>query len=90
MIDKECLKCKRYYSGSCHGVEDRNRLEITIENSCSGFLHIEVENIIDRLFSVITELDARQSSNNCVSIDYLFMDWSDLCKEAIDLLEQIK
>ena len=38
MIDKECLKCKRYYSKSCNGVEDRQRNEISVENSCSGFL----------------------------------------------------
>lgn len=41
MIDKECLSCKRYYSGSCNGVEDRKRDKITIENSCSGYLKIE-------------------------------------------------
>jgi hypothetical protein len=38
MIDKECLERKRYYSGSCNGAEDRRRDEITIENSCAGFL----------------------------------------------------
>ena len=38
MIDEECLKCKRYFSGSCNGVENRKRKEITIENRCSGFL----------------------------------------------------
>ena len=52
MIDKECILCKIYYSGSCNGVEDRKRDKITIENSCSGFLSInnesneEKENII--------------------------------------------
>ena len=38
IIDKECLDCKRYYSGSCSGVEDRKREKITIENSCAGHL----------------------------------------------------
>lgn len=41
MIDEECLHCKRYYSGSCNGVEDRKRETITTENSCSGFLKKE-------------------------------------------------
>lgn len=41
MVDKECLECKRFYSGSCNGIEDRGRKEITIENSCSGFLKKE-------------------------------------------------
>ena len=40
MIYKECFKCKRYFSGSCNGVEDRKRKKITIENSCSGYLKI--------------------------------------------------
>lgn len=38
MIDKECLFCKRFYSKSCNGTEDRKREEITDENRCAGFL----------------------------------------------------
>lgn len=38
MKDKECLNCLRFHSKSCSGVKDRGREEITIENSCSGFL----------------------------------------------------
>lgn len=38
MIDNECLECKRYYSGSCYGVEDRKREVINKYNSCSGFI----------------------------------------------------
>lgn len=45
IIDEECLDCKRYYSGSCNGVEDRKREKITIENSCSGYLKREQEQI---------------------------------------------
>lgn len=45
MVDKECLDCKRYYSGSCDGVKDRNRENITIENCCSGYLQREQEHI---------------------------------------------
>lgn len=41
MIDKECLECKRYFVKSCNGIEDRGRKEITIENSCSGFLQLD-------------------------------------------------
>lgn len=47
MIDKECLECVRYYSGSCNGIEDRKRESITVENSCSGFLK-KVGEINDR------------------------------------------
>ncbi len=44
MIDKECICCKRHYSQSCEGVEDRKRKVITSSNACSGFLHVCNEN----------------------------------------------
>lgn len=44
MVDKECLKCKRFYSNSCDGVEDRGREKITIQNCCSGYLESILEN----------------------------------------------
>lgn len=90
MIDNECLKCKRYFTNSCDGVEDRNRKEITIENSCSGFLYIETEDIIHKLSYILEELEAREISNNCVVKKLYGKSWSELCEEAIRLLEQIK
>jgi hypothetical protein len=44
-IDKECICCKRFYSGSCKGVENRGRDRIVLENSCSG--HVFVDNESD-------------------------------------------
>lgn len=90
MIDKECLECKRYFVKSCDGVEDRGRKEITIENSCSGFLHIETTDIINKLYSIVVELDARECSNNMVSIGLRDKSWTELCEEAIQLLKKIK
>lgn len=42
-IDKECICCKRLYSGSCNGIENRGREKITIENCCSGHLFVDNE-----------------------------------------------
>lgn len=42
-IDKECICCKRIYSGSCDGVEDRGRKEINLYNRCSGHLYVDNE-----------------------------------------------
>lgn len=53
MIDRECLECKRYFNGSCNGVEDRK--EITIENSCSGFLHTKTEDVINKLSEIVNK-----------------------------------
>ena len=36
--DVECIRCKRYHSGSCNGVEDRGRDFVNIYSMCSGFL----------------------------------------------------
>ena len=36
--DEECLRCKRYYSGSCDGTINRGREVITIENMCGCFI----------------------------------------------------
>lgn len=90
VIDKECLECKRYFVKSCDGAEDRGRTEITIENSCSGFLHIETKDILNKLYSIVVELDVREVSNNMSSIGLRDKSWIELCEEAIKLLEKIK
>lgn len=58
MIDGECLECKRYFTGSCNGVEYRKRKEITIENSCSGFLHTKTktEDVINKLSEIVNKV----------------------------------
>lgn len=90
MIDKECLECKRYHSGSCDGVEDRKREEIIIENSCSGFLQFDTEDVIENLFLIIHELDARYHSSNLVISKLESKTWNNLCEEGIKLFERIK
>lgn len=90
MIDKECLECKRYFTGACNGEKDRNRKEITIENACSGFLYIETEDIIDKIYNIVLELDARESGGNLLFTGLQNKSWTEICEEAIELLEQIK
>ena len=90
MIDNECLKCKRLFSGSCHGTEDRGREEITVENSCSGFLLAETEDIIGEFYNIVTEFDARESGCNLIYERFVGKSWTELCEYAIKLLEQIK
>ena len=45
-------------------------------------------NIIKQLFTIITELDARDSSNNCVTMSEF--SWDELCDMGIDLFNQLK
>lgn len=90
MIDKECLECKRYFVKSCDGVEDRGRKEITIENSCSGFLHTETEDILTKIYRIVIELDTRNYDNTLVSIRFRDKSWTELCEEANQLLKKIK
>lgn len=45
---------------------------------------------MDQLLKIITELDARNCSCNCVVPELIGKSWSDLCEDAIKLLEQIK
>lgn len=42
-IDKECLKCGRYASGSCIGTIDRKRTEINEHNRCAAFYEVKKE-----------------------------------------------
>lgn len=46
--------------------------------------------IIEELFRILTELDARESSGNCVIPELTGVGWVGLCDNAIRLLEQLK
>ena len=50
----------------------------------------ETTDIINKLYSIVVELDARECSNNMVSIGLRDKSWTELCEEAIQLLEKIK
>lgn len=49
---------------------------------------MEDRNKIEKLFNIITELDARESSNNVVS--YQDATWNELCDMAIEYLKELK
>lgn len=46
--------------------------------------------IIEKLFRILTELDARESSCNCVVSELISKSWIELCDDAIELFEQLK
>lgn len=46
--------------------------------------------IIARLFLVLTELDARECSNNCPSEELRDLSWEQLCDLGTDLFNQLK
>lgn len=48
------------------------------------------EEIIDKLFKILTELDARNCSGNCVVEGLTGKSWVELCNEGINLFEQLK
>ena len=54
----------------------------------SGGFVVDDSNIIEQLFIVITELDARDSSNNCVNMQEF--SWNELCDMGINLFNQLK
>lgn len=51
---------------------------------------MDTQMIIDKVYDIIIELDARECTNNCVAVGFLTKSWTELCEEAIRLLEQIK
>lgn len=50
---------------------------------------MENEQIIEQLSIIITELDARECSNNCPTCMRVFS-WEQLCDTGINLFEQLK
>ena len=50
----------------------------------------EVDQIINKLFDIVTELDARNIGANCVIPELTGVGWTELCEMGIKLFEQIK
>lgn len=46
--------------------------------------------IINKLFQIFTELDARESSNNCIVPELAVRSWDELLDDAIGLIEQLR
>lgn len=47
------------------------------------------ENIIEKLITIVTELNARECSGNCVT-DMNTFNWDELCDKGISLFKQLK
>lgn len=51
---------------------------------------MDIRKFLDELYDIVIELDARECSFNCVTERFLSKSWTELCEEAIKLLEIIK
>ena len=49
-----------------------------------------MQDIINKLFDILLELDARENSNNCIIPELSDKGWDELCIEGIKLFEQLK
>ena len=49
-----------------------------------------LQDIIDDLYNIVVELDARETSNNCVVDDLQRFGWDELCDKGIEILEKLK
>lgn len=47
------------------------------------------DEIITQLSKIITELDARETSFNCIYAELTEYEWDELCDRAIDLIKQL-
>lgn len=45
---------------------------------------------INALFRVVSELDAREFSNNCVVPELQALSWNEVCDQGIALLQELK
>ena len=54
------------------------------------YMESKESKIIEQLFRLVTELDARERSSNLVIQEYRGTGWKDLCDIGIELFEQLK
>ena len=46
--------------------------------------------MLDNLYNIAVELDARETSNNCVVDNLQQFSWDELCNKGIEILEKLK
>ncbi len=54
------------------------------------FIDIDIEEKINEVFEIMTELHAREVSGNCVIRNLQGKGWKELCNDAIELLKEIR
>ena len=52
--------------------------------------NMDKSKIIEQLFIIVTELDARECSNNSIASCFHGISWETLCNMGINLFEQLK
>ncbi len=65
-------------------VSDRPTLEEQVESIEKRFC------MLDDLYDIAVELDARETSNNCVVDRLQQFGWDELCDKGIEILEKLK
>ncbi len=51
---------------------------------------VERDYLLDDLYNIAVELDARETSNNCVVDNLQQFGWNELCDKGIKILEKLK
>ena len=51
---------------------------------------LEKEVLLDKLYNIAVELDARETSNSCVVDNLQQFGWNALCDKGIEILEKLK
>jgi len=51
---------------------------------------LEKEVILDKLYNIVVELEARETSNNCIIDNLQQFGWDELCDKGIELFEKLK
>ena len=52
--------------------------------------YVDLAKLTYKLLEVATELDARETTSNCVIRDLQIFGWKELCDYGIELLKQLK
>ena len=68
----------------------KNKSENVRTNINKELEFADIDSCIERLFSILTELDARNRSGNCVIKEFNGAGWIDLCDDGIELLKTIR
>lgn len=68
----------------------KNKSDNIRNNNNKELKPADINSCIEQLFHILTELDARNRSHNCVIKEFGVVSWVDLCCEGIELLKTIR
>lgn len=83
------VKAEEMYDDGYEFYQSENGVWLT-DYVPTKYIELRPDWIIEELFNVCTEFDARNVSNNCVVKQYLNTSWNDLCDIGIELFQKLK